>query len=130
MHLSSEGLKINWLNYKTGEKHIHFKMHADKQTAYITIEITHPDPAIQQIYFEQFMQFKTMLHQMLGEQWSWKLHTAGEHGKQVSRIMKELHGKNVFNKENWPGLISFFKPRMITLDAFWNEVKYSFEAMR
>jgi hypothetical protein len=76
------------------------------------------------------MQYETMLRQLLGEQWSWKLHTGDEHGKQVSRIMKELYGKNVFNKENWPELISFFKPRMITLDEFWNEVKYSFEAMR
>lgn len=29
--LSAEGGKINWLNYKTGIKHLHFKMDADKK---------------------------------------------------------------------------------------------------
>ena len=32
--LSSEGEKINWVNYKTGEKGIRFKMHADNRSAY------------------------------------------------------------------------------------------------
>ncbi|WP_442587339.1 DUF4268 domain-containing protein [Pedobacter sp. AW31-3R] len=28
-HPSAEGIKINWVNYKTGIKYLHFKMHAD-----------------------------------------------------------------------------------------------------
>ncbi|MGN6618356.1 MAG: DUF4268 domain-containing protein, partial [Ilyomonas sp.] len=29
--LSSEGMKISWTNYKTGEKNIYFRMNADNK---------------------------------------------------------------------------------------------------
>jgi hypothetical protein len=51
-------------------------------------------------------------------------------GKTVSRIYKELPGVSVFNKSDWPELISFFKPRLIALDAFWENARYSFDDLR
>ncbi|RYZ23162.1 MAG: DUF4268 domain-containing protein, partial [Chitinophagaceae bacterium] len=36
----------------------------------------------------------------------------------------------IFRREDWPELISFFKPRIVALDAFWSEAKYFFEALR
>ncbi len=32
--------------------------------------------------------------------------------------------------EQWHDLIAFFKPRIIALDAFWTDAKYSFDALR
>jgi hypothetical protein len=51
---SAEGERINWINYKTGEKNIYFRMHADHSKASIAIEITHKDDGVQALYFEQF----------------------------------------------------------------------------
>ncbi len=51
---SADGLRVNWVNYKTGLKHVYFKMQADKRIAAIAIEMTHPDPGIQELFFEQF----------------------------------------------------------------------------
>ncbi len=48
--LSTDGLKINWVNYKTGIKHLYFRMEADKQIATIAIEISHPDAGIQELF--------------------------------------------------------------------------------
>ena len=45
--LAADGEKINWINYKTGEKDIYFKMEADNKEAFIAIEVTHKDPEIQ-----------------------------------------------------------------------------------
>lgn len=129
-HLSAEGLKINWSNYKTGFKHVYFRMRADKKSASIAIELTHPDPEIQELYFEQFEELKTLLHETLGEEWVWDLYTTDEEGRTVSRIYKELAPVNVFNQDNWPDLISFFKPRIIALDEFWNDAKYTFESLK
>jgi hypothetical protein len=129
-HLSAEGLKINWSNYKTGFKHVYFKMRADKKNASIAIELAHPDPGIQELYFEQFEELKTLLHETLGEEWDWVLHTTDEEGRTISRIYKELAPTNVFNQDNWPELISFFKPRIIALDEFWNDAKYTFESLK
>ena len=127
--LSSEGEKINWINYKTGEKGIHFKMSADAKQAIVSIELSHTDPDIQQLYFEQFKAVEKFLVAELREAWQWELHTNDDMGKQISRIYTLLSPVNIFKQEDWPALISFFKPRIIALDAFWNNVKYSFEAL-
>jgi hypothetical protein len=129
-HLSADGIKTNWVNYKTGIKHVHFKMQADKQFANIAIEIAHPDHGIQELFFEQFKEFKNILHTYTNEDWAWDLHGKDEYGKTVSRIFKKLDGVNIFNKNDWPALISFFKPRIIALDEFWSNVKYGFDSLK
>jgi len=128
--LNTEGEKINWINYKTGEKDIYFKMEADNKSASISIELTHKDASIRQIYFEQLAQLKNLLNEALQEEWNWLGQTHDENGKQISRIYTELTDVNIFRKEDWPALISFFKPRIIALDEFWSSAKYSFEALR
>lgn len=127
---SAEGTKINWINYKTGEKEIYFRMHADNKKASIAIELSHADTGLRHLYYEQFLQLKNMLHQALKEEWGWLPETTDEHGKDISRIYKEIAGVSVFNKEDWPAIISFLKRRMIALDEFWSTVKFSFEALR
>ncbi len=128
--LSAEGEKINWTAYKTGEKNIYFKAAADAKGASIGIEIWHNDLTLQQLYFEQFEELKSLLHTTLGEQWNWQLHGTDDYGKTISRIYTTLNDVSIFKKEDWPLLISFFKPRLIALDAFWCNAKYAFEALR
>ena len=127
---SAESLKINWLNYQTGLKHVSFRLHADNHSASVGIEITHPDTGIQELFFEQFKELRHILHSNAGEEWEWVLHTTDATGKTISRIYKEIVDVNVFNQDDWPELISFFKPRMIALDAFWSVAKYSFDTLR
>lgn len=128
--LSAEGGKVNWINYKTGEKDIYFRVYADNKLAGIAIELTHKDEGIQQLYFEQFEQFKKLLQETLAEEWNWHLHGKDEHGKTISRIYSEKTGLSILRKEDWPALISFFKSGMLALDEFWSQVKYGFEALR
>jgi hypothetical protein len=128
--LSAEGLRVNWVNYKTGLKHVYFKMQADKGSASIAIELTHSDPGIRELFFEQFKEFKNILHAALNETWEWELHEKDESGKTTSRIYKQIDGVSIFNKNDWPALISFFKPRIIALDEFWNDVKDGFDALK
>lgn len=127
---SAEGLRVNWVNYKTGVKHLFFKMEADKKGASIAIEMSHPDKGIQELMFEQFQSLQNILTARLTGDWEWVLHTADENGKVVSRIYTELNGVSVFKQEDWPALISFFKPRIIALDEFWSDAQYSFELFK
>jgi hypothetical protein len=127
---SADGLKVNWVNYKTGIKHVYFKMHADKDMAYIAIEMAHPDPEIQEMFFQQFEAQKDLLHAILEEEWNWALHSTDEYGKTISRIYKELAPVNIFNEQDWPKLISFLKPRITALDEFWSNAKYGFEELK
>ena len=125
--LSAEGEKVNWINYKTGIKHLFFKMDADKKHAEISIEITHPDIEMQQLYYGHFIQLKNLFQNSMGEEWTWQLHTTNEFGKTISKIFTTLENVSIFKKEDWPKLITFYKQRMIALDEFWSSAKYGFE---
>ncbi len=124
--LSSEGEKINWINYKTGAKHIYFRMDAAKGAS-IAIEITHTDAQLQNEYFQRFLQLRSLFNEIISEEWNWETNVQDENGRSVSRISTQINNVNVFNKADWPTLISFFKPRIIALDEFWNEVKHGFD---
>lgn len=123
---SAEAMKISWVNYHTGIKHVYFRMDAGQRSAAIYISIEHQDTDIQELYYGQFLELKHMLHALLQEEWEWQLHQSLDDGKIVSRIYKSLPGVSVFSKDQWPELISFFKPRIIALDAFWENAKYNF----
>jgi hypothetical protein len=126
---SAEGMKINWMNYHTGIKDVYFRMDAGRRSNSIAISIEHRDKDIRELYFEQFLELKTLLHSTLQEEWIWQPDLEVD-GKMLSRIFFELPGISVFNREQWHELISFFKPRIIALDEFWTDAKYSFDALR
>jgi hypothetical protein len=128
--LSAEGVPTNWVNYKTGLKGVRFVMQADNRRASICIELTQADAGTRELFFEQFEQLRSMLHEELGEEWRWELHAQNEHGQPIARIYQELAPANVFNRDDWPALISFFKPRLVALDAFWSGAQYAFEELR
>jgi len=124
---NSEGRRINWPNYKTHVRHIYFRMKAENDFASIGIELGHADEELQELYFDQFAQFKKMLESIVGEAWDWHLLGENEFGQPVSRIEKVLPNVNVMNSEDWAAIISFLKPRIIALDEFWGNVKPGFE---
>ncbi|WP_179414174.1 DUF4268 domain-containing protein [Mucilaginibacter sp. E4BP6] len=128
--LSADSLKVNWVNYKTGIKHLHFKMETANRSVSIGIVIAHPDRGIQELFFEQFTELKTLMKNTLGEDWIWALHDTDEYGKTISRIYTQLDGVSVYNRADWPQLISFFKSRIIALDEFWSTAQYSFESLK
>lgn len=123
----AHGYKTKWANYKTGVKDIYFRMKAEREFASIGIEITHSDEEMQELYFDQFSEFKKILHASTGEEWDWKLHSTNEMGQTISKIEKILPNVNVMEESDWPEIISFLKPRIISLDEFWDNVKPGFE---
>ena len=126
---SSEGLRVNWINYKTGTKDVYFRMDTLSESAAISISIEHNDAGIRELYFDQFIELKPMLSDALEEEWNWQADVS-VNGRMISRIVRELPNTSVLNKDQWPELISFFKMRMIALDNFWENAKYSFEALK
>jgi hypothetical protein len=124
---SAGGEKINWVNYKTGIAHLYFRMNADKDEAYIGIEIMHENPVQAEALYNQFVLLKPMLEEALGEQWTWEPLHSTETLQSLSRIYCILQPANIFNEADWPAIISFFKPRIIALDDFWSNHKMIFE---
>jgi len=125
-----EGLPVNWVNYKTGVKHIFFRMDAEKKHASIAIEIAHPDEGVRALLFEQFEEFKRLLENALNEEWNWLPNASNAFDKQVARIELVLPNVSVYNQQQWPEIIAFLKPRIIALDEFWVNVKPVFEDLK
>ena len=102
-------------------------MDADHKSASISIELIHPDPGVQELMYEQFREFQSLLENTLGEKWEWNLHVPNAHHKTVSTIRTQLTGVSIFKKEDWPAIISFLKQRIVALHDFWEDAQYSFE---
>lgn len=126
--LSAEGKKINWVNYKTGQKAIRFTMTTNNNSAKIAVVISHKDIGIQENIFSKFLQHKHSFEGEAGDDWLWEPFTTDEHGKPISEIFKSLPDAKVLRKEDWPAIISFFKNNIIALDQFWCNWKYAFES--
>lgn len=126
--LGANGSPVNWINYKTGVKHVFFKTDASNKQASVGIMLTHKDKLIRQIYFEQFESFKAILTDALGEDWHWQLRASGTDGP-ASWIGITITDVSIFDKSKWPAIISFLKPRLIALDEFWCDVKPVFESL-
>lgn len=128
--LSADDEKINWVNYKTGVKHLFFRMDVTKKSAFIMIELTHPDASIRELMYAQFLELKNVFTSTLEEDWEWDEVFYDDSGKQTSRISLTIDKVSVFNQDHWPQLISFFKPRIIALDEFWSTAKYTFDIFK
>lgn len=128
--LSADGLKINWINYKTGVRNVYFRMDAENRSASISILINHPDTGIQELFYEQFVELKAVFDGYTEEEWTWAPLEYDRNGRMISRIYQEIKEASIFNRNDWPKLISFFKPRIIALDEFWSVAKYSFDALK
>jgi hypothetical protein len=127
---SAEGLKINWINYHTRIRDVYFRMDVGPKSASTAITIEHRDLGIQELYFEQFLELKELLHSTVAEEWTWQHAITLPDGRVISRIFKELPDVSIFNRDQWSDLISFFKPRIIALDSFWENARYSFEDLK
>jgi Domain of unknown function (DUF4268) len=127
---TATGERVHWINYRTGIKHIQFRMHADQRRASIAVEITHPDAELRAIYFAELQTLRPVLEEAVGEEWIWDADASDEYGRERSRVYQEMTGVNLFERDDWPRLISFFKPRLIGLDAFWAEAQPVFEALQ
>ena len=126
---SAGGQKINWINYKTGVPHLFFRMNADKESAYIGIEMLQNVFAHAPKFYQQFLLLKPMLEEQMEEKWKWEERSINETNQPLSRIYAQLQAVNIFNEADWPAIISFLKPRIIALDHFWYHHKMIFEMM-
>ncbi len=122
----ASGLPVNWINYKTGIRYIHFKMNADNTGAVIAIEISHPQEEERLHYYNQFVSLKNLLTTTTEFNWQWNETLQTDH-KTISSISQQLDDVNILDQADWPAIISFLKPRIIALDAFWELVKEGFE---
>ena len=124
---SAAGVRINWINYKTGIKGITFTSHADNNTACVAVEIFNNNTMLQHHYFDLFHKFAPEIGGINLSEWKYEKEYLKYTGKTISFISAELKAVNLYNEAEWPEIISFIKKQLMALDLFWNEYKPEFE---
>lgn len=123
---NSTGEKVNWVNYKSGVRNIFFKLRFDRSRAQVAIELTHADRTARLEIYERFLRLKHLFEAVVGVGWQWCKETFTD-DRELSSISISVENVNVFNRDDWPTVISFLKQEMLLLDRFWQEVKPMFE---
>lgn len=123
---SSNGQKVNWINYKTGVKQIYFRIDLPNRGCEIGLEICSADADLRKRQFHLLETGRSILDSDPEIKWTWSESSILETGAEISRVFDRLDGVSVLNESDWPVLISFIKPRLLLLDRCWQEVKELF----
>ena len=122
----ADGDKVNWLNYKTGIKDLYFRMDATQKQASVAVEIRLQFPDERHRIYETWFSVKDLMEAEMPGNWKWERDVSDEDGRTISRISTSSGPVNLLNEQDWPSIISFLKPRIIALDAFWMLVRDRF----
>lgn len=126
---SAFGDQPNWVNYKTGFRHIYFRLDAGRKGARVAIEITHKDPEERMRWMGQLKGMRGMIEATIGHDWIWEDQVQDEDGRVMSCIYKELPDADIMLQDHWPVVIAFLKDHIIRLDACWAEIRDILEAV-
>ncbi|MCO6500279.1 MAG: DUF4268 domain-containing protein [Vicingus serpentipes] len=113
--------RIRWVNYRTNIKDLYFRLNITQQKAVFSIELQHSDDGIRELFYEQFVELKTVLNASVGKELIWEDIKFNQFNHPVSCIYQELPNVSIYNKEDWQTAFQFFEKRMVGLHDFWIE---------
>lgn len=122
-HRSSNGRKVNWLNYPTDVKYIFLRLEADKQGARIHFDIQAKDAGVREIMWEQMEELKKVLTDSMGEPGEWIFDCKSDSIASFCRITWEKSGVNFFREEDQTAIFEFFREKLIAFDEFYQNFK-------
>jgi hypothetical protein len=120
---SSNGRKMNWLNYPSDVKHIYIRLQADSRTARLCLDIQPKDEGIREIIWEQMTELKKVMEACMKVETIWLENIESPEGKRFSRIMWEKNGVNFYNADDENVIFEFLRDRLIEFDEFYQEFK-------
>lgn len=110
-----------WTQYKTAIKHIYFRCDCTRHDATIRIDIQHKDTDIRHLFFEQFLELKTVFETTTQINWIWKKNTKNQYENNISSIYVKLENVDIYDKKSWHKIFFFYAKYLVKLDEFWFE---------
>ncbi len=120
---SSNGRKINWVNYPSDVKTVFIRLEVDSKGAKICFDIQHKDDEIRAILWEQMTELKLVMEDITVEKpiWLENYHYLNNH--YISRIYWENKSLNYYKSEHKLEIYKFLAERLIKFDLFYQEYK-------
>lgn len=120
---SSNGRKMNWLNYPSDVKYIYIRLEVDEKSARFCFDIQAKDDGIRAIIWEQMGELKNLLEAAMGTEGIWIEHASSPSIPAFSRIVWERNGVSLYNYDNYEEIFHFLRDRLVHFDAFYQDFK-------
>lgn len=118
-HQSTEGRRVNWVNYPTFVKPLYIRLHTDQNTARFSIEIQDKDDGIRNLIWEQFTELKKVLEAEMPSEGKWKINAENTANQEVGRIYWEIKGVNMYNLGDHKKIFNFLMNHLLGFDRFY-----------
>ena len=120
---SSNGRKINWLNYPSDIKSIFIRLEVDSKGARLCFDIQSKDDDIRALLFEQMSELKVVLEEITVEKPTWIENHYYLNKQYISRIVWENNLLNFYKSEHRDLIYTFLAERLLKFDLFYQEYK-------
>lgn len=120
---SSNGRRINWINYPTDVKSIFLRIVIDKNVVKLCFDIQPKDQGIKEILFEQMTELRKVMEASMTYQTNWIESLNTSDGRVISRISWENNEFNFYDRNDWREIYTFLKKRLVEFDNFYQEFK-------
>lgn len=120
---STNGRRMNWLNYPSDVKNIYIRLQVDATGARLCMDIQPKDAGIREIIWEQMGELKKVLENAMKYDTIWIEHMHLEDGRDFSRILWELNNVSFYAENDRPIIFEFLKNRLLEFDEFYQEFK-------
>lgn len=126
---SASGERVHWVNYKTGVKKIRFVLDVENKQATVSVLLLETQPHVRDTMFEVLQKMVVDMNSQSEVEWLvdksfWKNEVC------LMRLFTFLPNVNIYNKDHWPQMITFFKSGMIDLDTAWVNYQPVLEMMQ
>ena len=120
---SSNGRKINWLNYPSDIKSIFIRLEVDSKGARLCFDIQSKDDDIRALLFEQMSELKVVLEDITIEKPTWIENHYYLNKQYISRIVWENNLLNFYKSEHRDLIYTFLGESLVKFDLFYQEYK-------
>lgn len=120
---SSNGRRMNWMNYPSDVKNIYIRLQADAKGTRLCMDIQPKNEGVREIIWEQMTELKKVMESSMKYETSWIEKLTSDDGRTFSRIMWETNEFNYFNEEDQLKIFEFLKNRLLEFDEFYQEFK-------
>ena len=119
--------RVKWVNYKTNVKDVYFRLEVTPKQATFAIELQHDDDGMRALFYEQFVELKTMLNNHTNNELIWEEIAFNKFQKPISHIYMTLPSVSIYNKDDWQKVFQFFESKLTGLHEFWEEFSEIFK---
>lgn len=122
-HKSSNGKRINWINYPTEIKFIFLRLEVDKFGARVCFDIQAKDNAVREIVWEQMEELKKVMESSMGVDGIWNFEYSTPEISSFCRIKWEIDTVNYFKDSDRDAIFTFLEEKLIAFDLFYQDFK-------